>query len=436
MSAVLFACGTEYHVLMAFILATTTYAESPKILLLYATNRTLPYLERARALGIWDDVVLIEPDAPLSAYEPLFTDLLQRAVALHTFTWGFPHFNALMARSHAAGVPVILTDEGLHTYSPQRRFADWLAQKHDGTVLAQGFTFEAIREIWLLMPALFAETPWCPLRAINLADFLSICRADPTLRTRFDYLFDLENIEPFQAEALYFRQYFPLLEVLPPEIDAWLDDRVTALFSPVRLAIKNHPAWVNPRVTRAGNNFPAADRPWEALLLWAQMQRPGGISLPRVYLSLTSSAMLKTALLGVTGTFLFLHRLMARYSGWQDATIDDLVERLAASFPQAHFVAPANWEDLRVALTELGHREGWQLNLDALPTARDEIALLRDVSLTYWRQSREQARRLHNLEPEVNALRAQVAQKEALLREVVRLMTLTADILKKDLGEG
>lgn len=436
MSTVLFACGTEYHVLMAFMLATTTYAESPKILLLYATNRTLPYLERARASGIWDEVILIEPDAPATAYEASWADLLTRASVLHMFTWGFPHFNTLMAQGHANGLSVILTDEGLHTYSPRRRFADWIAQKHDGVSLTQGFTFEAIREIWLLAPALFAETPWCPLRAIDVSTFVSRCRENSSLRACFERLFDLENVEPVSAEAVYFRQYFPLLEVLPPELDAWLDDALTTVFSPVRLAIKNHPAWFNPLVKQAGNNFPAADRPWEALVLWAYIQHPEATMLPRVYLSLTSSAMLKTALLGVTGTYLFLHRLLARYSGWQDISMDDLIERLSANFPHARFIAPANWEDLSIVLAELTQREGWRLNLDALPTVADEIAILRDVSLTYWRQSREQARRLHNLEQDFTALRAQVAQKDALLREVVRLMTLTADILKQDLRDG
>lgn len=436
MTTILFACGTEYHVLMAFILATTTYAESPKILLLYATNRTLPYLERARASGIWDEVILIEPDAPATAYEALWADLLTRASVLHMFTWGFPHFNTLMAQGHAGGLSVILTDEGLLTYSPRRRFADWIAQKHDGATLARGFTFEAIQEIWLLAPALFAETPWCPLRAIDVRTFVSRCRENSSLRACFERLFDLENVEPVSAEAVYFRQYFPLLEVLPPELDAWLDDALTTVFSAVRLAIKNHPAWVNPLVKQVGNNFPAADRPWEALVLRAQMQSPEPTSLPRVYLSLTSSAMLKTALLGVTGTYLFLHRLLARYSGWQDTSIDDLIERLSANFPHARFIIPANWEDLSTVLTELGRHEGWRFNLNALPTVADEIAILRDVSLTYWRQSREQARRLQSLEHEVHTLRTQLDQKDALLREVVRLMTLTADILKQELGDG
>ncbi len=146
--------------------------------------------------------------------------------------------------------------------------------------------------------------------------------------------------------------------------------------------------------------------------------------------------MLKTALLGVTGTYLFLHRLLARYSGWQDTSIDDLIERLSANFPHARFIVPANWEDLSTVLAELGRHEGWRFNLNALPTVADEIAILRDVSLTYWRQSREQARRLQSLEHEVHTLRTQLDQKDALLREVVRLMTLTADILKQELGDG
>ncbi|WP_299029852.1 hypothetical protein [uncultured Thermanaerothrix sp.] len=435
MQSVLFACGTEYHLLMASILATTTYAKSPKILLLYATNRTRPYLERARASGIWDEVILIEPEAPAATYEPLWSDLLIRASALHTFTWGFPHFNTLMARSHAAGVPVILTDEGLLTYSPRRRFSDWLAHKHDGAFLAQDFSFEAISEIWLLEPALLLEPPDCPVRQIDLPAFVAACRAEAEWGARFRRLFDLSPTMVLKAEAVLFRQYFPLLEVLPPEIDAWLDSAICAVFQPVGLAIKNHPAWVNPLLRDAGNNFPGADRPWEALVLLGQMGPEVETPLPRAYVGLTSSAMVKTALLGVEGTYLFLHRLMARYTGWQDTTVDEVMERLSQIVPRARFFAPADWGELRTVLADLGRRENWALNLEALPTPADESALWREVSLTYWRQSREQARRWQALEREAQDLRAQVEQKEAVLREVIRLMHLTADILRKELGE-
>lgn len=435
MRSVLFACGTEYHLLMTLILSTTAYAGRPKTLLLYDTPRTRPYLERARALGVWDEVILIESAAPAEAYEALFAEHLGRADVLHTFTWGFPHFNTLMARGHAVGVPVILTDEGLLTYSPRRRFADWVARKHDGAFLARDFAFEAVSEIWLLEPALLLEPLGCPVRKIDLGAFVAACRTEAGLAERFRRLFNLSPAMALKAEAVLFRQYFPLLEVLPPEVDAWLDGAVCAAFRPVRLAIKNHPAWVNPRLSEVGNNFAGADRPWEALLLLGQITPEAAGSPPRAYISLASSAMLKTALLGMEGTYFFLHRLMARYADWQDTTVDDLLERLRLIFPQMRFSAPADWDELRADLADLGRREGWALDLDALPTAADEPVLWRGIGLTYWREHCEQARRLQALEQEVRHLRLQVEQKEAVLREVIRLMNLTADILRKEVGE-
>lgn len=423
---ILFACGTELHLLVTFILSTTLYRRQPKALLLYQTNRSTRYYEAARALGLWDEIHLFDPAQPGEAYNDLIQNLVSRADVLHIFSWGFPHFNSLFAECAGAGKPIILTDEGIYTYSPQRCFARWLAQKHDGATLARGFDLGAIREIWLLQPRLYVEPPTTPLQKIDLEAFYTACDHEPGLVDAFRFLFGIPTGLTFNADAIFFRQYFPLLDLIAPEADAWLDDIVCTCFGPTRLAIKNHPAWVNPLVRHPGNTFAGADLPWEALLILQRVDSTAAITLPRVYLTFTSSAPFKSALFGASGTFFFLHHLLERYATQGDETLDDLISVLRLTYPNLTILTPATWENLRSDLETLAQREALTLDLQTLPTPEAEADFLRGLYRFYWQNSREATRR-------AEALQAKLHQREATLREVIRLLNLTAGILQHDL---
>ncbi len=135
------------------------------------SHRAVPYAQRAKEIGIWDEVIVLDQDP--GEYAQLFDRLSSQASVLHFFSWGFPHYNRLFSLCVSKGVTVALTDEGLLTYSPKRHLAGWLAQNPTSHALVvTGFDPDAVNQIWLFSPSMFCEPTVNEIREISALAFI------------------------------------------------------------------------------------------------------------------------------------------------------------------------------------------------------------------------------------------------------------------------
>lgn len=87
---VVFACGTEFQVFVAYILARTEYAGAESVLLLHSNHRTAHILANARASATWSKVVSVSEAG--SEFD-ICAEADGFDTALIFFSWGFPALN-------------------------------------------------------------------------------------------------------------------------------------------------------------------------------------------------------------------------------------------------------------------------------------------------------------------------------------------------------
>ncbi|MCX8025415.1 MAG: glycoside hydrolase family 99-like domain-containing protein, partial [Thermanaerothrix sp.] len=413
-SAIIFACGTESHVLTSYVLSLTEYRTNYKILLLQS-HRVVPYAQNAKEIGIWDEVIVLDREP--GEYAELFDELSSQASVLHFYSWGFPHYNRLFSLCVSKGVTIALTDEGLLTYSPKRRFAGWLAQNPVGHApISAGFDLDAVRQIWLFSPSLFCEPTVSEIREISTSAFYQICREHPDLVAKFRILFGFPKDFSFSYKPwVYFRQYFSAIGVVSPEVDAWLDKKIRSFFPEDALLIKDHPAYRNPYYEASATY--TYQGPWEALILLKHIDSSSRIELPKVYLSLSSSALIKSPILGEEGSFVFLYKLMEPYALWRDDVLETIVQRLASVHKGAEVLIPTSWEEFYQSIIQISDRTGFPIisGIDGKILKDDERGMLSRVYLKYWQLSRQ-------LEQKQGILQSQLAERgrevEGLRREL------------------
>lgn len=367
---IFFACMTEFHVLVAFILSKTVYETDHKTLFL-VSKRAANFEASARSTGVWDELRLIEHAGSdeLIDVVPTYNDVL------HFFTFGAPAYNRFFADFSAQGGKICLTDEGLLTYRPAKSLANWLLQNPANARLAEGFSIDAINEYWLIQPKAFCEKTHASIREIPLATFIEQAKSDPVLARSLSNLFGaLEQPLVSDKDAVYFQQPMALVKQLPRVIDQVIDAVVTHAIAPLNSYIKTHPALTSQDSSQTSSaEFVWLDRvPWEVNLLLNYIQ---GNSSAKVFISLNSSTLHNSMLLHPDGVFIYLYRIMDAYAGKKEYALDDFVDRLVKVYPNAKIYRPRHWGELHQVLSEVGRRVKCTFNLSALPfTAKSKNA--------------------------------------------------------------
>jgi glycosyltransferase involved in cell wall biosynthesis/Flp pilus assembly protein TadD len=367
---IFFACMTEFHVLVAFILSKTVYETDQKTLFL-ASTRAANFEANAQATGVWDEVRLIEH----TTVDVLNDVVTNKEDVLHFFTYGAPAYNRFFVDFSAQGGKICLTDEGLLTYRPAKSLANWLLQNPANARLAEGFTIDAINEYWLIQPKAFCEKTHASIREIPLATFIEQAKSDPVLvRSLSNLCGALEQPLVSDKDAVYFQQPMALVKQLPRVIDQVIDAVVIRAIAPLNSYIKTHPALTSQGVSQTSSaEFVWLDRvPWEVNLLLNHIQ---GDSSAKVFISLNSSALHNSMWFHPDGVFIYLYRIMDAYAGKKEYALDDFVDRLVKAYPNAKIYRPRHWGELHQVLSEVGRRVKCTFNLSGLPfTAKSKNA--------------------------------------------------------------
>jgi GT2 family glycosyltransferase/thioredoxin-like negative regulator of GroEL len=356
--AIYFACLTEFHVLVAFILSQCVYSTEPKVLIL-ASSRAVRFEQAARALGIWVEVRVQGTD-DLGAIEIATNDIL------HFFTFGLPAYNLFFARFAAQGGKIYLTDEGTLTYHPAVLFEHWSSQSALNSKIAEGFSIDAISEYWLGNPDVFCEKTQVPLRRISFEEFIAQAQANPVLYQSLMQLFGLRAPHlVIEKDLVYFQQYAAETNLLPRSIDQTIDETIQRVIAPLTTFTKLHPAL---------NTYSGSDEyswlincPWEVNLLLARIQSKPAAA--KIFISLSSSAMHNTMGFYPDAAYIYLYRLMDSYAGRKESAMDAIVTRLIKAYPKAKIYRPSHWGELRQVMQVVGKRFHCAFNFSALPFA-------------------------------------------------------------------
>ncbi len=338
--AVCFACGTEFHLLVTFILSTTVYSKKKKILFLTKNPRLLKYLDSVTEIHLWEEIVIIDPSTNPEIINQQILQLLPSIEVMHFFSWGFWPCNKLFLSCCIQQKKIILTDEGIGTYIPFKRFKQWQEIEDPSQIMTNGIDLKKVDQIWLLNPLLYLDQNLIPIKRIDINLFFQACLENDQLIKDFKSLFKLSNDIFFSYDIVYFRQYFSLIKRLSYAADIFLDKLFCELLSNNRVFIKNHPTYTeNPYVYNTCQPL-SLDVPWEVLLILAKIDNPAKILIPQVFLSISSSAMFSSNTLGISGDYIFLQKIIELYTDFKDVTIEKLIVKSKQVFPNSRFYEP------------------------------------------------------------------------------------------------
>ncbi len=384
-----FSCGTEYQLLITFILSTTVYAHNHKLLLLCKNPRLTRYIEPIRDINLWNEVKIIDQTLPVAELDVQCTQIAPVFDILHLFTWGYLPFNRLFAVCRAQKKKIILTDEGIGTYRPYAWFDSWVSQHDPQGTFTAGVDLKNVDEIWLLNPELYSDQEFAPIKKIDIEEFYTAAQNDLTVMDKYKRLFHFLNEPEFIAEKIYFRQYYSLVGYLSPEADAFVDSRILRLLDPSHLFIKDHPAYLDHPYFKKSEGG-TLEIPWEALIIYARLANSRHIRLPQVFISASSSAMFNSNSLKVYGDFIFVHKLFELYTDYKDQTISTLIEKCKTVFPESRFYEPPDWAEYYELILQIESQQKFEPPAISFNTyLNEEVNWLRERYLALYQDQKQ-----------------------------------------------
>jgi regulator of replication initiation timing len=153
--------------------------------------------------------------------------------------------------------------------------------------------------------------------------------------------------------------------------------------------------------------------PWEAIVLLTKIDPLFHFSLPSVYISLSSSALVKTPALGVQGKYVFLYKLIEPYSLWRNDVLPMIIDKFRRLYPDSQFLVPSTWSEFKDLLESLTD------DLDTMAFNRDveqEIEILiRKLFIKSWQGLKVLRAESSASRERAAALAAQLAEREQAL---------------------
>jgi hypothetical protein len=413
---VCFACGTEFHLLISYILSTTTYSSVKKILILDKNPRLIQYFDNVYDINLWDEIYIIDSTKSTSENETLISKVFSELTILHYFSWGFYYLNQLFKMCQNSHKKVILTDEGIGTYIPFQRFAAWVKNHDPERKYIQDLNIENVDEIWILNPALFLDEKKLPIKLIDINSLYTLAKETPLICANLKKLFSVSSDFFFSKDIVYFRQYYSLLGYVSTDIDAFIDYQLCNLIKNDSVYVKNHPSYRKNPYIQVIPDAQIVDIPWEVFVILSHIDQTGKFTLPKIYISPTSSAMFSSNSLGASGCFIFLNKIYDLYMDYEDPTAMELIIASKKQFLNSSIYVPESWNDLITILSkalEENHLSPLNTTIERIQEA--ETDLLRKLQKTLFTNNKALNKTIltneENLTAEFNLQKADLEKK-------------------------
>lgn len=425
-----FACGTEFHLLVTYIISTTIYSDDKKVLFLYNQQRLQKYIQIIKTINLWDEVVIWDPSEGEEVCSQLVRKWSKEGDVLHYYSWGYHLYNNLFNEFVNNGKPVILTDEGIDSYAPFKRFQTWRENSKLNKEITNSVDLKNAQEIWVFNPNLFCDQNILGIKKINIEKFYVLCQENNEVVQNFKTIFFISNDFSFSYEIVYFRQYHSLIKKISPNTDAFIDSMICNFIKYSRCFIKNHPAYIkNPYVEIIPVDV-NINIPWEVIVILAQIEPSLEIKLPNIFISAASSAMFTTNSLNISGDFIFLDNIYADYALAKSETVDKLIETSKEIFPKSHFYSPSNWQEFFTIIKNLDNDKEKILENDSFIETfyekekvwlKDQLVQNWQLLLTKEEKISEQLQNIQNLKKQVVSYedKIQIVSEQAIEHEKI-----------------
>lgn len=339
-----FACGTEFHLFVAYLLCSMAPSGCHRTLLVQVNPRLAAFVDGAEQAGVWDRVVIAQNE-----HEEL--DLAMFAIAagekarFFYFSWGYPALTKYFAAAAKQNWTICLADEGALTYQPKLSLSRWISLGSTQAEMVIGYDYNSVSEIWLLSPGMFMEQTHAKIIPIDVKSFIRKLRSDSKLASDFSQFFQTDGAGYCldSSETIYLRQYFSMMGALAKPLDAYLDRKVLDYISPINVCVKDHPAHKNSSFQEPSEILDYKG-PLEALMVARLIS---GKQVPKWFVSPISSAMANCAAIGVGNNFIFLYKIFEHYCNWIGFDRKIHLEKFAYSFPGLNVHVPETWDELR-----------------------------------------------------------------------------------------
>jgi len=383
-----FACLTEFHLFVSYILSTTIYYQKKKILLICKNFRLAKYIDSLLELNIWDELIIIDPFDPLEEIISRLIKLSDSIDILHFFSWGFSPYNKLFVQCISKDKKVILTDEGSASYLPFKWFNSWIDNYDSNRSIVGEVDLKKASEIWLFNPLLFRDQKIIPIRKIDLVNFYKSCNENFHVVEDFKKIFKFDENKLFNYDLIYFRQYYSLRGDLTINADSFIDNQICSILESNNFYIKDHPAYlINPFKQKNDSLF-TLDIPWEAFIVLSKIDNSKKINMPKVYISSSSSAMFNTNAFGIFGEFIFLNHIFELYTDIKDNNINELIIASKQIYPNSKFYEPKDWDELQKIISNIAKENKlYQPKVSILQLYKEECKWLREQYLNQRRKN-------------------------------------------------
>ena len=352
---VCFSCLTPYHVFVSYILSKTVYKNDYKMIL-FSDHYLKQVYERSMGLKLWDKIILIEEkNKPWNLIQPQLQQIqtvLKDIDVLHYFSWGSIS-NSVLMNFISNNTRLILTDEGVMTYSIKEFYHNW---KKTNNIQYDPVDFNRISEIWLFDTQLYISELNKPLKDIEFKTFL-----DGDFKFEFcndlNVLFDYKH-EKRDWDILFFDQPLALANLISYSEEKLLLMRILQEAKGFKLFIKKHPSDYAGKYTNLGVHIlQCGNIPWEVVYLNEYIEN-GLNKQNKLYMTYTSSAMLNTRIifkdLDASSYFITLRKLLKNFSeGFrQDKTTEKLFQKFRELYGK-NFYEIESFEELKNVINGL-----------------------------------------------------------------------------------
>jgi hypothetical protein len=406
-----FACGTEFQLLISYMLARTIYKKRKKVILIYKNERVINYLDAIKSSDAWDEKVIFDPTN--GKKNDVFQQWIDKIETLHFFTFGFPEFNSFYVDCINHNVKTILTDEGIGSYMPFTRFNNIVAYQEPDRLIVKEIELERIDEIWLLNPDLYCDIITKPMQKIPFEDFIIDLLNETPIAKGLISLFSIgydfsdkteKSMKLPQGSHIYFRQYLSYFKNISIDADLFFDNMMVDLLNGNSFLVKNHPAYKENSYKQYKNQL-LNSTPWEVLLILSKVYNSDFLKFPRIFISNSSSAMLNSCTLGINGIYIFTNKIIENYTNYRDTTLETLIEKSRSVFTDSQFFQPGSWSELYEIYFNANAKFGLpepKTPLDVL--IKNENIWLSEQYRNQWVDKKELSKKISNLEGEISHL--------------------------------
>ncbi|GEM_PF-2526150 len=342
---VCFFVVTVYHLVTSIILCKTIYRDYNKILVISDSHKSLAITyDKVKDAKIFNDIIYLKENQDYERYS--FNDVNRMTSDIeifHFFTW-CSYMSMRIFDFIDRDTKIILTDEGLATYSIKEGLEVWI--ENYGQNKGAPFDLYRIDEILLYNKDIYiGEFKNPPISEID-----THCLKDKILFEELindiNYIFNYKEEE--DNNVIFFDQYLSLVNVLSVKEEREILKAISELSEIYPIVVKKHTLErLNKYSDLKLKLYKYGDIPWEVVAL-NSLNKGKKV---KTYISYVSTCMLTDFMLlknfDTNNNYIFLYKILEKYTNiFKNTTFEKLLTTIEEKY-NVRFYVPEDFKELK-----------------------------------------------------------------------------------------